>query len=150
MKLRPLVAVLALPLTMASPAASAPNADVFVLTGSGTFTPGFGLYSQPQSVAFTGTITSVGTRGILGTYSCGFSGTVVGTIAVGTGTMYGSCGPLQLGLCQVAYVAGLIAFAGLCASTGAPAAFTCVAQYANINPTTRYYLMCEGASVTAP
>ena len=152
-------AALAMPLTVlaATPAAAA-EADAFVITGSGTIFPGLGAVPTPppgggQAINFTGTATTVGTHGVPGTYSCSFSGTDInGSAALGVGTVSGSCGPIGFTTCFFARVTAVVAV--VCADTAIPpvrgAAAVCAFTPVDVNPTTRYNLICAGAYASAP
>jgi hypothetical protein len=124
---------------LAQPAAAA-RADVAVIQGGGTITPGLTEVVQNQSVNFTGTATVVGTDGVLATYQCSFSGTGFGNAAGGVGTVSGSCGPVPFTSCNFVFTAVHVTVA--CAPQVAAA--DCVFTPNNIRPTTSYGLVCEG------
>ncbi|HEX8004145.1 MAG TPA: hypothetical protein VF519_15765 [Mycobacteriales bacterium] len=138
-------AAIAMPIVMvtASPAAAL---DAFVITGSGTISPGLTAVPTPQSVSFTGTATSVGTTAVPGSYPCSFSGTdTLGSAAEGVGTVSGSCGPFAFTNCQFVRIVGVVVV--VCPPQGNPprtAVAVCAFQPTNVNPTTRYNLVCAG------
>ena len=146
---------IAMPLVVVqtSPATAA-DADVLVVQGSGTISPGLELVVPgPQSVSFTGTATVVGTHGLLATYPCSFSGSFLAAILVtGTGTMSGQCGPIAFSACIVAWAGG--EWMWHCTDIGIVSAETttwdCVFTPTNSNPTTSYDLVCGGVYASAP
>lgn len=86
---------------VATPSSAAlPNADAGVVNGSGqyygTADPGW------RDVSFTGSVTLVGTDGVMVTRQCSFYGRVFYTLAAEAGTVAGTCGPFTLALCAYA------------------------------------------------
>lgn len=144
-------AAIAMPLvfTAATPAVAAPNADVALIQGSGTISPGLGAVPEAQSVSFTGTATVVGTDGVLATYGCSFSGTdLAGSVAEGVGTVSGACGPLAFSTCVFVRVAGVVGVVCVAGGVGVAQA-ACVFTPHQTLPTTSYDLICEAAAVIA-
>ena len=82
-----------------APSAQAANADVAVIRGAGTISPGLTATPQPQSVSFGGN-------------------DLDGSYAEGAGTVSGSCGPISLSLCVFVRVGGAVPVA--CVGTGTP------------------------------
>lgn len=147
MRLRTLLAAAAA-LPFAATPANAADADAFVLFGSGTISPGTVVVrADPQVVSFAATATVVGTHGVPGTFACSFSGTLVASVAGGTGTMAGGCGPLWFAPCTV--VAVVDTWTVACAGPGRPAAFACALQRTDVRPTTRYTVSCAGTIAQA-
>ena len=137
----------AMPLVMvaASPATAA-EANMFVMQGSGTITPGLSATLQSQSVGLVGTATMVGTHGVLTTYGCSFSGSFFGNLAGGTGNLSGTCGPMPLA-CAFVFVLGK--WIGACAGS-VTAAINCTVVYTTLNPSTSFDATCLGQSVKVP
>lgn len=143
-------------LTLSAPAAVAdplPHADVSLITGSGTISPGLGVFPVPQSISFTGTATAVGTTGPgVTTLSCSFSGTdPAGSAAAGAGTVSGNCGHLNFSLCVFVRQGPHVTVT--CTSTGSHtggAVAECVFEPHAVLPTTSYDLVCTAVSVLAP
>lgn len=137
-------ATLAMPVALlaGSPAAAA-GADLAVITGSGTISPGLNETPRPQSISFTGTATVVGTDGVLATFGCSFTGSdLAGSVAEGVGTVAGACGPIAFPTCAFARVGVEVQVA--CASTTpSVGAAVCIFTPNNTNPTTSYGLICE-------
>ena len=143
---------LALPLAMtaASPA-SAAEACVFVITGSGTISPGLSAVPTPQSISFTGTMTCVGTSGVGTTYPCSFTGTdPVGSEAAGAGQVSGNCGPYGFPSCQFVRVGVAVEVVCVDVAGTRVATATCVFTPVDVNPTTKYNLVCAGEYVDVP
>lgn len=145
-----LTAAVALP---ASAPAEALGANVYVMTGSGTISPGLGLVPIPQSVSFTGTAGYVSTFPVgLAGYPCSFSGAEFGSMAGGVGTLAGSCGPASY--TNILYVRAGATLSGIGVVVGGSSSsthFDCVFQPTDVNPTTRYSLVCVvDAGFTVP
>lgn len=105
--MRPLLLATVLLCTVPAAAGASPNANVALLRGEATYSngrdaiDGDGYY---RDLAFTGTVTAVGTGGVPVTYACSLSGTVTSgyrpvlrdgepTYANGeSGTLTGPCG----------------------------------------------------------
>lgn len=135
MRLPSVLAALALVAVPASPAAAQP----FLMTGSGTISPGLTPIPAPQSVSFSGTATVPAG----GTYSCSFGGTETGSVAVSVGNWGGGCGPFQCPdwiatrvgswqelTCSVAQVGSL------------PLNLTCLWVPIDTNPVRHFSLIC--------
>ena len=144
-------AAVAMPLTLiaASPAAAHPaHADVAVIQGSGTISPGLSATALPaqQSISFTGTATVVGTEGVLATYPCSFGGTdLAGHPAEGVGTVSGSCGPISFTTCVFVRVGVVVAVVCADVTTALSVelgAGVCVFTPTTFEPTTTYDLIC--------
>lgn len=133
--------------TLVQPAAAA-YVDVASITGSGTLSPGLNATVQTQSISFTGTATVVGTDGVLATYPCSFSGSGSGNAAGGTGVVSGSCGPINFPACTFVFTGVHVTVA--CPVTTGVAAADCVFTPTNVNPTTRYNLVCGAFIVQVP
>jgi len=102
-----------------APSAQAANADVAVITGAGTISPGLTAVPTPQSVSFNGNALTVGTNGVAANYGCSFNGNDLdGSYAEGAGLVSGSCGPISLPLCVFIRVGGVVPV--VCAGTGSP------------------------------
>lgn len=144
-------AAIAMPVMLiaASPA-SAQTADVAVIEGAGTISPGLGAVPEAQSVHFEGTATVVGTDGVLASYSCEFDGTdLAGSVAEGVGTVHGTCGPIALDLCVFIRVAGVVLV--ICPDGVIEVgAAVCVFEPDDLLPTTSYTLICAAAYAKAP
>ena len=135
----------ALPLAVATPAAAhpLPHVDEVVVQGSGTITPGLGPLPEPQSIAFDGTATVIGTDGVLTTWSCSFSGESPGSSTThGLGSVSGACGPIGL-LCAYVRIGAIVAVecVGTATHVGA-AAGSCLFVPHTLLPTTSYSLVC--------
>ncbi|HEX8004139.1 MAG TPA: hypothetical protein VF519_15735 [Mycobacteriales bacterium] len=128
-----------------APPAEALDANVYVITGSGTLSPGLTVVPTPQSISFTGTASYASTFPVgLGGYSCSFSGTdQIGSVLLGLGSLSGSCGPtsgVDMVLVRVGPTLSLTTAVIASASRGLH--FDCVFQPTNVNPTTRFNLAC--------
>lgn len=146
---RSLLVGAALPVAMfqAQPA-SAAYVDIAVITGSGTISPGLSPTVQSQSISFSGTATVVGTDGLPGTYSCNFTGTGFGNMLGGTGNVAGNCGPVNFPACTFVFT-GVHVTVGCAVDIGVGAA-DCVFTPVDVNPTTRYNLVCGAFLVQVP
>lgn len=88
-------------LVHAQPApAVAPHANVMLVNGAGTISPGLQALPLPQAIGFTGTAVVVGTDGILASYACAWDATGLNdNVASGFGTASGACGPIAFATC---------------------------------------------------
>jgi hypothetical protein len=155
MKVRALLVAIAVavPAMVSAPPATAVDADTFVMQGSGTILPGLTLVPQQQNLSFSGTATVVGTGGVLSTYSCSFVGNdLAGSTAESVGTMSGGCGPWWCDVWVYVRVGGFKKW--ICIRTGNPQfglqGMNCVWTPTDVNPTTRYSLVCHGIRALAP
>jgi hypothetical protein len=77
--------------------ARAANADLGVMQGAGTFSPGLGAIPQPQALSFAGDLLVVGTAGVATNFTCNFQGgssnPLGDAVAFGMGNMDGGCAP---------------------------------------------------------
>lgn len=144
-------AALALPLLLlpGRPAAAA-NADVFVLQGSGTVSPAQNIVpGPPPYYAFSGTVTVVGTDGILATYGCSFQGGAgVGNFFGGVWFLSGGCGPIQCATWVVS--GGGTQWHIECAEPLVVASMDCTIRYHQTLPVESYDVSCMGRYVRIP
>ncbi len=138
---------LAVPWVVMPQAATAAGADTFVMTGSGTFSPGLGLTPQAQSLSFTGTATVVGTDGVAATYSCSITGgEFLGELAFGAGNASGGCAPPKW--CRSwTYVRVGAKWVWVCTATvlnPSVGVMDCLFSPSDVNPTTNFTLVCAG------
>ena len=144
-----IVALVAVPLVMlTSTPAGAAQANAMLVTGSGTISPGLTVIPTGQSLSFTGTATMVGTYGLAARYSCSWSGSATGSLAAMTGTISGNCGPVTFHVCVFVSLAPRVKIACPQSSPSGFTAFDCTFTPVDVNPTTKYNLMCEGAHVS--
>lgn len=140
-------AALAMPALITSPAEAA-DAGVFIISGSGTISPGLTPVPDDQSINFSGTATVIGTQS--GSYGCSFSGNdPAGSTAAGSGTVSGGCGPISNLTCTFVRVAGVVQVVCVDAAGTRVAEATCVFTPTDVNPTTRYTLTCVGTYADA-
>ncbi|HEX8002036.1 MAG TPA: hypothetical protein VF519_05010 [Mycobacteriales bacterium] len=85
----------------AAPPAHAAWADLLIVTGAGTISPGLTEVPRAQSISFSGAATAIGSDGIPATWACAWSATGLNdTVAAGFGSASGSCGPVSFSSCQ--------------------------------------------------
>ena len=140
----------AMPLVLVSGnPATAAGADAMVVTGSGTISPGLTLVPVSQSISFAGTATVAGTHGVLATYSCSFSGTLIAGVAGGAGSISGSCGPISFDVCFAVAVIGSWSIVCQDGTRRSAQGWECEFSPSDTLPTTRYTLLCTGGHGSA-
>ena len=141
--------VLPAAVTMIQPASAAtPHVDVAVITGSGTIVPSLGLDVETHAVSFDGQALAIGTEGVLAPFPCSFSGSGIGNILGGPGTVSGSCGPLSFELCVFVLTGAVVDV--VCPKTDVTVGVglgqgECVFRPHQLFPVESYDLACEAS-----